>query len=570
MLAALGSHSADVASGKGREAKDAKLQAAGELRSPRAAVVPEVAPRELAAITDARSDVVAKRAALSWTPSIAVGIAALAILALYWRTADSIVAIWIRSETFAHGFVVIPICLWLVWRKRATLARLQASPWWPGLIGVFLAGILWLVASAAGALGIKQFALAFMIQAAIVTVVGTLVARALVFPLVFLLFAVPAGEIFVPTLIDWTADFTVAALRASGVPVYREANFFMIPTGAWSVVDACSGVRYLIASVMVGTIYAAVAYRSPLRRVVFIAVSIVVPIVANWLRAYMIVMLAHSTNNTLAVGVDHIIYGWVFFGLVMVLLFWVASFWQEAEGPLPVSVQQSPRFALVDGAEAKPQWLFAAAIAAIAIAALWPPIEAAVARPAHTGVLALGAVPGTDGWQSSQPAITLWKPHNPGFVSELNESFIKDGRSVGLYVAFFRNQEKGRELVTSGNVLVTSEDPIWRLVSNGSDAIDWAGARVAAQRANIVGPGTRLDVFRLYWVNGTVTSNDYVAKARLAWSKLRGQGDDSAIIIVYSPQSPQGGDTATTIRNFVAAMSPSIERNLEAASGGSK
>ena len=53
----------------------------------------------------------------------------------------------------------------------------------------------------------------------------------------------------------------------------------------------------------------------------FIAASIVVPIVANWLRAYMIVMIGHLSNNKYAVGVDHLIYGWVFFGVVMMLLF---------------------------------------------------------------------------------------------------------------------------------------------------------------------------------------------------------------------------------------------------------
>src|SRR5207302_5055454 len=111
-----------------------------------------------------------------------------------------------------------------------------------------------------------QFALAFMLQAAIVTVVGLQAARVLAFALAFLLFAVPSGEFLVPTLMDWTADFTVSALRLSGVPVYREANHFIIPSGVWSVVEACSGIRYIIASVMVGTIFAAVAYRSTRRR----------------------------------------------------------------------------------------------------------------------------------------------------------------------------------------------------------------------------------------------------------------------------------------------------------------
>ena len=286
-------------------------------------------------VTAKTATVERRSSAAPWitVPVLAAALAVIGVVAVHMSTAASIVSIWVRSETFAHGFVIVPICLWLIWRKREALAEVPAAPWWPGLLVVAGAGAMWFVTSVADVLGLKQFALAFMIQAAFVTVVGLSVARTLAFPLAFLLFAVPVGEMFVPTLIEWTADFTVAALRLSGVPVYREGNHFVIPSGAWSVVEACSGIRYIIASVMVGTIYAALAYRSPRRRALFVAAAIVTPIVANWLRAYIIVMLGHLSNNRIAAGVDHIIYGWVFFGVVMLLLFWIGSFWQEDAAP---------------------------------------------------------------------------------------------------------------------------------------------------------------------------------------------------------------------------------------------
>ena len=190
------------------------------------------------------------------------------MLALYWQTAASIVAIWIRSETFAHGFVVIPICFWLVWRASGDAgADSMQGRGGRRLSGVLLAGALWLVASAADALGVRQFALAFMIQAGIVAVVGKRLRVRWSFRSHSCSSRCRQARYSFPTLIDRTADFTVAALRWSGVPVYREANHFLIPSGAWSVVEACSGIRYIIASLMVGTIYAAVAYRSPRRRV---------------------------------------------------------------------------------------------------------------------------------------------------------------------------------------------------------------------------------------------------------------------------------------------------------------
>ncbi len=65
----------------------------------------------------------------------------------------------------------------------------------------------------------------------------------------------------------------------------------------------------------------------------FVLASILFPIVANWLRAYMIVMIAHLSEMKYATGVDHLIYGWVFFGFVMLILFWIGSFWREDVAP---------------------------------------------------------------------------------------------------------------------------------------------------------------------------------------------------------------------------------------------
>jgi hypothetical protein len=59
----------------------------------------------------------------------------------------------------------------------------------------------------------------------------------------------------------------------------------------------------------------------------------IVPVIANGLRAYMIVMIGHLSSMQLATGVDHIIYGWLFFGLVMFLMFWIGSYWREDTEP---------------------------------------------------------------------------------------------------------------------------------------------------------------------------------------------------------------------------------------------
>ena len=103
---------------------------------------------------------------------------------------------------------------------------------------------------------VPQFSLVFLVIFSIITILGWQAAKTIAFPLIFLLFAVPFGEFTQPKLMEWTAKFTVVGLRLTGVPVYSEGQHIIIPSGTWSVVEACSGVRYLIASVTVGTVFA--------------------------------------------------------------------------------------------------------------------------------------------------------------------------------------------------------------------------------------------------------------------------------------------------------------------------
>jgi EpsI family protein len=362
----------------------------------------------------------------------------------------------------------------------------------------------------------------------------------------------------------------VAALRWSGVPVYREANLFIIPSGAWSVVEACSGIRYIIASVMIGTIYSALAYRSTRRRLMFMAAAILVPIVANWLRAYMIVMLGHLSNNKLAVGVDHIIYGWIFFGLVMLLLFWIGSFWQQ---DMPASAPAQPATASSSTGAASgtaPRVLFVAAVAAIIAAGLWVPLEARIDRATDRITPSIPVIAGANGWNATQVPYPDWKPRYRGYAAELRQAFSKDGRDVGLYIAYYRQQSKGSELITSGNQLVVPEDWKWKQMGSGSDRIEWAGQSERVDRADLTGLDSALQAYRLYWVGGAVTSSQYMAKALQAWSKLSGRGDDAALIVIYTPRRSREDDSGSAVRAFARDMSPSIERALAAAraSGG--
>jgi exosortase A len=493
------------------------------------------------------------------SPAFIVIGSALFVFAWYWPTTWSMVQIWHRSETFAHGFLVVPLFAYLVWLRRAELAALPARPFLPALLGVAAMGFAWLLGELASAIGVSQAAVVATIPFVIWAVLGTRMLWALAFPLAILAFAVPVGEFLVPTLIDRTADFTVLALRATGIPVYREGNHFMIPSGSWSVVEACSGLRYLIASALVGLMYAYLMYRSTRKRVLFMLAAIAVPIIANWLRAYLIVMLGHLSGNRLAAGVDHLIYGWVFFGIVIFIMFWVGARWREDGG-----------LAALRGAGSAPpqppptfdRRIPVAAVAALVLVLVWRPAAAVLDGRNVTGVPNVAAIPAAGGWVDADSKPVAFRPDYQRPSSERVQTFRRGGDWAGVYVGFYRNQGQGAELVNSMNTIAGGEGKAWRRVASGSKAVEFGTDAVSVEVAEVKDPAHHLVAWRWYWIDGELTANDYVAKGRLALTKLLGRGDDSAVVLVYAERRDDRAASDRVLQAFVTDMWPGIERTL--------
>ncbi len=491
------------------------------------------------------------------------------VLFLYREAAWGMAQIWWRSETFTHGFLVLPIVLWLIWRSRPALLIQQPQPAAWVLLPTLAVVFAWLLADLSGVNSVAQLAFVALLVLLVPAVLGVAIARLIIFPLCFLFLAVPIGEVFLPQLMEWTADFTVFALRLSGVPVFREGLQFVIPSGNWSVVEACSGVRYLIASFTVGTLFAYLNYQSTKRRLLFILVSILVPIVANWVRAYMIVMLGHLSGNKLAVGVDHLIYGWVFFGVVIMLMFAIGIRWAEPD-PVAVAPDASNRSVNQVGSGAK-IWLAAACFAVLV--ALPHALKWATAQAPGTAIVSVAApaqlAPGWVAVPADGPGTIGYKPRYLRATAESNTAYQKQDRQLGLYLALYRNQDYERKLVSSNNVLVTSEDKEWTRVNSGSRAVSLVGTPISVRSMELRGNGTtdqprgaRLLVWQIYWINGTLTTSDYLAKVYSAFYRLTGQGDDSAVIVVYTPKD--GADNPEALlESFMSTNYPAINEVLQ-------
>ena len=480
----------------------------------------------------------------------------IAVLLLFGRTGLAMVEIWERSGTFAHAFVVPPIALWLIWRQRAQLALMtpRVSPWF--LLPMALMATAWLLGDLVAVNSLTQFAFTAMLVLCVPLLLGWQVARALAFPLCFLFFCVPLGEFMLPQMMEWTADFTVLAVRLSGVPVYREGLQFIIPSGSWSVVQACSGIRYLIASGMVGVLFAYLNYRSLKRRLIFTGVSLLLPLLANWLRAYMIVMLGHLSGNKIATGVDHLVYGWVFFGIVMLLLFMIGMRWAEPDAePEPPAIASSQPAGRGFVAVA----LAALLVLAAPVAFVWK-LQQADARANAAMALNAPDLSGT-GWSAMPPQGWDYKPHFVNPRTELQADYARaGGPAVGLYLAYYRGQDYGSKLVSSDNLLVPVEDHDWRLAQESSRdlsvagrTLNWRAARIRTADLYQIANGRQLVAWQIYWVGGHWTRSDTWAKLYALQSRLLGAGDDSAVLVLYA-DAAQDGDSLLkrfAVENFV-------------------
>ena len=499
-----------------------------------------------------------------WTSAL-VAFTATFVFALlvYGSTIASLVNIWRISDTFAHGFLVLPVCVLLAWRSRDRLVTLQPRPYPLALIGLLPLGFGWIMGRAASTLSVEQFCFVAMIPILVIAHFGPAVARRLAFPLAFLFFAVPFGDVFQPRLMEITAGFAERTLRWSGVEVSREGLFLATTNSRWRVVESCSGLRFTVAGVVLATLFAHLSYRSNLKRAIFVASAVPVSILANGIRAYVLIMLGHLTHMRRGVGFDHYMYGWLVFTLVMAAFFMIGSAFRDPERPAtPAGTGEG------DGPPSAPlplgRRVSVAALAAIFLAA-WPVLDAiGSSRGLDRTPVVLAAPAPQRGWVLEAVQDSLWKPHFLGATSELNERYAGAGGTVQCFVAYYTNQSQGRELLHTGNRIIVMGDPTWLVVGEGSRSLPGSSPPASIRETSVRGPDGPMVVWSWYWLPDEYTSDPFRAKWLQAKSRMLGRGDRAAVIVLAAT-APDPRDAERLLAQFSGDMLPSIRLALRSA-----
>ncbi len=503
---------------------------------------------------------------LSWRYAwVSLGIGVVFVIGLFRDTALHIVTTWNASATFNHGFLILPICFYLIWLKRGALASCAPRPLPLAALGMLAAGLGWLAGYVGGVAVVQQFALVVMIQTLFITILGLRLSRLLFFPLLYLFFAVPFGEALIPPLQDLTAVFAVSLLRLLDVPVFHDGIIISIPAANFLVAEACSGVRFLIATLALGFLFAHLTYRSVWRKSAFMVCALVVPIIANGFRAFGIVYIAHMTDGEVAVGVDHIVYGWMFFAIVTVILLGIGMTFRDHGG-----VDET---VMIDGGTsaaahlAAPRHIIFAAVLALLAAAAGPVYAMVIdARPAQLLAGALSTPKPGGGWRLAGLSSGGWSPRFPDAHARLLRTYVKDGREVRLFIAYYNRQRQDAEMIGARNSIMGGEG--WARTGAGVVGVRLAGHALDVNRMRMVRRGRGRVVYQWYWIADQQTPNSYLAKFLQTRQVLLGASEAAAVIIVSSVYQDQPDDADPVLRDFMASLPPLESWLGPAARGG--
>jgi len=380
-------------------------------------------------------------------PLVRLAVVWLGLMALFLGDWRDMAWQWWDSSTYNHILLIPPILVWLVLQRKTETARLVPSAWWPGLVVVGGATMLWVLGDFSGLNLARQLAVVVMLQGAALALLGPRVAAAQLFPLGYMLALVPFGDEMIPFLQTITAKLTMVILALTQVPATIDGVFISTRFGYFEVAEACSGVKFLIAMVAYGVLVCNVCFQSWPRRAAFMALSLVVPVLANGVRAWGTIFIAGKVGIAFAASFDHVFYGWVFFAVVMGLV--MAAGWRffdrAVDAPLVDGdkIEASPFLARLERM-ALPSGAAMGAIAALALAGLaWSAAANRMAAP-MPDLITLPAVPG---WHSAVDAPdAAWSPLHTGADHRLKGRYTDGhGHVVDLSFALYAKQGDGKE-----------------------------------------------------------------------------------------------------------------------------
>lgn len=244
---------------------------------------------------------------------------------IYFPKFGELYQVWMTNEDYGHGFLIIPVFLYLIWTKKDELVSSEERPATWG----FVVMAVWVVFYTVGVIGeistITYLSMIFFPISAFALLMGGRAAKLILFPSVFLIFMFPIpSEIYTRItnplmLISSNISFNLVNLLQ--IPILQEGNILSLPNYNMEVILACSGIRSLMSIMALTALIGYVMVPSLFIRSVLILVSIPIAILGNVIRISMTSVLAYYYSPGVAEGFSHTFAGIVTFLISLLIIF---------------------------------------------------------------------------------------------------------------------------------------------------------------------------------------------------------------------------------------------------------
>lgn len=231
---------------------------------------------------------------------------------------------WSTNDDYSHGFFVIPISLYMVWRKRQKLLSLPTKPLWVGL-PIFIIGIIiYFISFVVKFHTLTHLSIIVIILSLLLFLTGWQFTKKLLLPVLFLLFMFPIPSAYYIAITNplklMITKISAHIIYLIGIPVYRDGNLLFLTNSQLEVAEACSGVRSLYSYIMLGCLFTFMSNRQ-ITKIILIVSTIPLAFMVNIVRVTGTGLLSHYYGPEVAQGFFHEFSGFILFALGFLFLY---------------------------------------------------------------------------------------------------------------------------------------------------------------------------------------------------------------------------------------------------------
>ena len=214
---------------------------------------------------------------------------------------------------YTHGFLVPLISLWLIYRKKEKLKKIEKKSNINGLFILIFGLLFHFLGLLLQIKFVSGFSLLFVLLGLSLYLAGKDYTKEILFPILFLAFMAPLPRVLI-IHISFKMKLLAAEAGASlinwlNIPVYRTGSIVYLPNTALTIGSPCSGLRSLISLTALGALFAHLSDLSKIKKTILFVSAIPLALAANILRIGMLLWVAYVYGQNVATGKFHDISG---------------------------------------------------------------------------------------------------------------------------------------------------------------------------------------------------------------------------------------------------------------------